>query len=151
MSELSLGVILGSTRPGRIGEAVAKWVVEKSMDHGGAQYELVDRKDCDLPLLDEPHPPRKRQYTKNEWANKVAGFVGYGAVHAVRSIEHRRQILAAQQVATVRTQVGVSLFTDFEEMKTFTLSPHHEQPLQSRRDAFILWAEAFKLIRENIH
>ena len=37
MSALSLGVILGSTRPGRIGEAVAKWVVEKSTDHGGAQ------------------------------------------------------------------------------------------------------------------
>ena len=37
MSALSLGVLLGSTRPGRIGKAVAKWVVEKSTDRGGAR------------------------------------------------------------------------------------------------------------------
>ena len=54
---LRIGIILGSTRPGRNGEAVAKWVYEIAKKRSDAEFELVDIKEYNLPLLDEPVPP----------------------------------------------------------------------------------------------
>ena len=74
---LKIGIILGSTRPGRNGEAVAKWVQEKVAGRKDAQFELVDIKAFSLPLLDEPVPPSMGQYSKEHtkrWAAKVAEF-----------------------------------------------------------------------------
>ena len=56
MSELRIGIILGSTRPGRNGEQVAKWVLEQAQQREGVQYELVDLLDYNLPHLDEAIP-----------------------------------------------------------------------------------------------
>ena len=74
---LKIGIILGSTRPGRNGEAVAKWVQEKVGSRSDAQFELIDIKDFNLPLLDEPVPPSQGQYSKDHtkrWAAKIAGL-----------------------------------------------------------------------------
>lgn len=54
---LRIAIILGSTRPGRNGEAVSKWIYETAKKRNDADFELVDIKDFDLPLLDEPIPP----------------------------------------------------------------------------------------------
>ena len=54
---LRIAIILGSTRPGRNGEAVAKWVHEIAKKRTDAEFELVDIKDFNLPLADEPMPP----------------------------------------------------------------------------------------------
>lgn len=80
MSDLKIGVILGSTRPGRNGKGVADWVIERSAGRSGATYELVDLADYPLPLLDEPAPASAQQYTKEHtkrWAAKIAEFDGY--------------------------------------------------------------------------
>ena len=77
---LKIGIILGSTRPGRNGEAVAKWVLERAQQRKDAEYELVDIADYNLPLLDEPVPPSMGQYSKDHtkrWAAKVASFDAY--------------------------------------------------------------------------
>lgn len=74
---LNIGIILGSTRPGRNGEAVANWVVEHTRARSDARYELVDIKDYDLPLLDEPIPPSQGRYSRphtKRWAAKIASF-----------------------------------------------------------------------------
>ena len=42
---LRIAIILGSTRPGRNGEAVAKWVHEIAKKRTDAEFELVDIKD----------------------------------------------------------------------------------------------------------
>src|SRR5437879_11760019 len=55
---LRIAIILGSTRPGRNGEAVAKWVHEIAKKRTDAEFELVDIIDFNLPLLDEPMPPK---------------------------------------------------------------------------------------------
>ena len=49
---LKLAIIVGSTRPGRAGEAVAGWVNELAQKRRDAKFELVDIKDFNLPLLD---------------------------------------------------------------------------------------------------
>lgn len=77
---LKIGIIIGSTRPGRVGEAVAKWVYELSKSRDDAEFELVDIKDYDLPLLDEPEPASGQNYTKNhtkKWAAKIAELDGF--------------------------------------------------------------------------
>jgi NAD(P)H-dependent FMN reductase len=58
-----LSIVIASTREGRAGPSVASWFVEKARAHGKFDVELVDLKDVNLPLLDEPNHPVKRQYT----------------------------------------------------------------------------------------
>src|SRR3979411_1417354 len=77
---LRIAVIIGSTRPGRKGEAVAKWVYEIAQKRSDAEFELVDIKDFNLPLLDEPVPPIMGQYSKphtKAWAAKIGSFDAY--------------------------------------------------------------------------
>lgn len=74
---LKVGIILGSTRPNRNGEAVARWVEQQVKDRNDATYELVDIRDFNLPLLDEPIPPSQGKYSQphtKKWAEKIAGF-----------------------------------------------------------------------------
>ena len=75
-----IGIILGSTRPGRNGEAVAQWVLDQAQRRDDAEFELVDLLDFDLPHLDEAIPPSMGQYAHQhtlEWAAKIASFDGY--------------------------------------------------------------------------
>ena len=48
---LRLAIIIGSTRPRRNGEAVANWLYEIAQKRTDAEFELVDLKDFNLPLL----------------------------------------------------------------------------------------------------
>jgi NAD(P)H-dependent FMN reductase len=77
---LKIAIIIGSTRPGRNGEAVAKWVYEIAKKRRDAEFELVDIKDFELPLLDEPVPPSMGQYSRphtKRWAAKINSFDGF--------------------------------------------------------------------------
>ncbi|MGW3542351.1 NADPH-dependent FMN reductase [Nocardia niigatensis] len=53
-----IGIIIGSTRPGRNGENVARWVQAVATEHAGdtAEFTLIDLQEHQLPLLDEPFP-----------------------------------------------------------------------------------------------
>jgi NAD(P)H-dependent FMN reductase len=184
---LKLAIIIGSTRPGRVGDAVARWVFDLARQRGDAEYELVDIKDFDLPLLDEPVPPSQGKYSKEhtkkwaaktasfdgyvfvtpeynhgtsgalknaidflyaEWNNKAAGFVGYGSAGGVRAVEHLRLVMAEVQVATVRNQVMLSLFTDFENFTTFKPDSRHPKSLGGMLDQLVAWSGAMKTLRE---
>jgi NAD(P)H-dependent FMN reductase len=82
---LKIGIILGSTRPGRNGEAVAKWVLEEAGKRTDAIFELIDLKDFNLPILDEPLPPLAGPASKphtRAWAAKIAEFDGFVFVTA---------------------------------------------------------------------
>ena len=75
-----IGIILGSTRPGRNGEAVAKWVLDIAKQRSDAEFELVDLLDYNLPHYDEPIPASMGQYAHphtQEWARKIASFDGF--------------------------------------------------------------------------
>jgi NAD(P)H-dependent FMN reductase len=77
---LRVGILIGSTRPGRKAEAVARWVYEIAQLRSDAEFELVDIQDFNLPLLDEPVPPSLGQYSKDHtkaWAAKIASFDAY--------------------------------------------------------------------------
>jgi len=72
-------VVLGSTRPGRNGKAVADWVVEQAAGRD-ATYELVDLADFELPLLDEPYPAARGNYQNDhtkKWSETIAQYDAY--------------------------------------------------------------------------
>jgi NAD(P)H-dependent FMN reductase len=69
-----LHVILASTRPGRAGEPIADWFVERAVAHGAFDVELVDLAEVALPFMDEPNHPRLRRYTHEHtkaWSARV--------------------------------------------------------------------------------
>jgi NAD(P)H-dependent FMN reductase len=57
-----LQVIIGSTRPGRVGPAVADWIAKRAKQQGDFQVEVTDLAELNLPLFDEPHHPRLGRY-----------------------------------------------------------------------------------------
>lgn len=183
---LRVAIILGSTRPGRNGEVVSRWIYEIAKKRNDADFELVDIKDFNLPLLDEPIPPSMGRYSKEhtkiwsakinsfdayvfvtaeynhgipgalknaidflfkEWNNKVAGFVSYGGAGGIRAVEQLRLVMAELYVATVRSQVQLSLFTDFENFTKFKPAPFQEKSANTMLDEVIAWGGALKALR----
>jgi NAD(P)H-dependent FMN reductase len=183
---IKIAIIIGSTRPGRKAEAVAKWVHEIAKKRSDAAFEIVDIKDYNLPLLDEPVPPSMGQYSQphtktwsakiaafdayvfvtpeynhgtsgalknaidylyREWNNKAAGFVGYGSAGGTRAVESLRLIMGELQVADVRAQVALSLFTDFENFTVFKPAPTHETSVNAMLDQVVAWGGALKTLR----
>ena len=75
-----IAIILGSTRPGRNGEAVAQWVQQQSRTRTDADFDLVDLRDHPLPHLDEAVPASRGQYSQphtQAWAAVIAGYDGF--------------------------------------------------------------------------
>jgi len=183
---INIAIIIGSTRPNRNGEVVAKWVYENTQTRNDATFELVDIKDYNLPLLDEPMPPSKGHYSKehtkiwsekiasfdgyifvtpdynrsvpaalknaidflyNEWTNKAAGFVGYSGSGSVRAIENLRITMSELQIADVRSQVNLSLMTDFKNFREFNPAPFHLGILMNIIDQVIAWGRLLKDFR----
>lgn len=183
---LNIAIIIGSTRPGRVGEQVGRWVYELAKQRSDANYELIDIADFDLPLLDEPVPPSMGQYTKphtknwaakigskdafvfvtpeynhgtsaalknaidflyQEWNHKAAGFVGYGSAGGTRAVESLRLVMGELKIADVRSQVQLSLFTDFVDFSTFKPNPRHEKSLSDMLEQLVAWGTALKELR----
>src|SRR5687768_6492951 len=77
---IKTGIIIGSTRPGRVCEAVARWAYDIAQKREDAEFEVVDIIEFNLPLLDEPVPPSMGQYSKphtKAWAAKIDSFDAY--------------------------------------------------------------------------
>lgn len=72
-----LGVVIASTREGRVGASVAEWFTERARQHGGFDVELVDLQAVNLPMLSEPNHPRLKKYTQEtttSWSATVDGL-----------------------------------------------------------------------------
>jgi NAD(P)H-dependent FMN reductase len=183
---LKIAIIIGSTRPIRKSESVAKWAYDIARQRGDAEFELLDLADFNLPLLDEPlaamsgqyHQPHTRAWSvrvascdgyvfvtpeynhdvssalKNaiyflyrEWADKAAGFIGYGYTMGVRAIEHLRLVMAAVQVATARPRSG-SRCSAFENSTVFKPAAVQGTNLNTILDQVIAWRGAWQSPRK---
>jgi NAD(P)H-dependent FMN reductase len=82
-----------------------------------------------------------------EWNNKAAAFVGYGSAGGTRAVENLRLVMGELQVADVRAQVALSLFTDFENFTAFKPAAHHESSVKAMLDQVIAWGGAMKTLR----
>ena len=183
---IRIGIILGSTRPNRIGEQVAAWVLDHAAGRHDAEFELVDLREHPLPHLDEPMPPSLGQYQnehtrrwaakiasfdgfvivtpeynhgpsgvlKNaldflyaEWNNKAVGFVSYGNAGGARAVEQLRMTAAELQMADVRQQVTLSVFTEFENYSIFKPGDYNVPNLHLMIDQVIAWSVALAPLR----
>lgn len=163
---MKIGIIIGSTRPGRVGASVGQWVYEQATTRESAEYELVDLADYDLDLLNEPTVPgaaggkyENEKTTRwsqkisefdgfvfvtpeynhsvpaafknafdvlfKEWNNKAVALVSYGAESGVRAVEHWRQIAANAYLYSVRGQLSLNTFTEFEDGQ---VKPNERRP-----------------------
>ncbi|OCS82933.1 NADPH-dependent FMN reductase [Caryophanon tenue] len=69
---LNIGIIIGSTREGRVSPQVAQWVKEIGDKRGDANYTIIDIADYKLPLLGEAEAPGAA-----EWSKAVAAQDGF--------------------------------------------------------------------------
>jgi NAD(P)H-dependent FMN reductase len=86
-------------------------------------------------------------YLFTEWNNKAAGIVSYGSAGGIRAAENLRLILGELMIADVRTQVALSLSTDFENYTVFKPAASHEKTLNTIFDQVISWGTALKTLR----
>lgn len=75
-----VAVIIGSSRPSRIGANISNWVLTKLPKSENVIYEIVDLAEWKLPLLNEPLQAKLHkyefEYTK-EWGAKIEEFDGF--------------------------------------------------------------------------
>ncbi len=72
---LTLLVVVASTRPGRVGASVGRWITSAAERHGAFRVTVGDLAAVNLPLLDEPAHPRLHQYTHDHtktWSGLVS-------------------------------------------------------------------------------
>lgn len=70
-----LHIVIASTRPGRVGPAVARWFHDFARQHSRFDVRLVDLADFELPIYDEPRHPAMQQYEHahtKAWSASVA-------------------------------------------------------------------------------
>ncbi|WP_062443426.1 NADPH-dependent FMN reductase [Herbidospora daliensis] len=182
-----IGIILGSTRPGRNGEQVARWVYDHASQRTDATFEIIDLLDYPLPHFDEPLSPLMGQYANDhtkawaakiasydgfvmvtpeynhstsgvlknaidylfaEWNNKAFGVVSYGGVGGARAAEHLRLIGGELKLADVRTNVALSLFTDFVDFSKLNASDYQVATLTTMLDEIVAWSGALAHLRQ---
>jgi NAD(P)H-dependent FMN reductase len=76
MAKLVLGIIIGSTRPGRAGKPIADWFTSIASRHTSFEARVLDLKEIDLPFLDEAEHPRFKKYAHEhtkKWSALVEG------------------------------------------------------------------------------
>jgi NAD(P)H-dependent FMN reductase len=79
---MKVQIIIGSTRPGRVTDRVAKWVANEAHNLADTEVELVDLADYQLPFLDEPispqfNPQRKPGPAVQKWLDTLAKADAY--------------------------------------------------------------------------
>ncbi|SOC10735.1 NAD(P)H-dependent FMN reductase [Ureibacillus xyleni] len=75
MTNLNIGIILGSTREGRVSPQVGAWVKELAEKRGDANYTIIDIADYKLPFLGEPGGDTSGVAAWSEAVAKLDGFV----------------------------------------------------------------------------
>lgn len=71
---LKIGIILGSTREGRVSPQVGEWVKKVADARGDASYEIIDIANYKLPLLGEPGGDASGVA---EWSSKIGSCDGF--------------------------------------------------------------------------
>ncbi|MFD1927894.1 NADPH-dependent FMN reductase [Sporosarcina siberiensis] len=181
MTKSNIGIILGSTREGRVSPQVGAWVKELADQRGDANYTIIDIAEFKLPLLGEAGGDASGaaawsdiiakqdgfvfivqeynhsisaslknalDYLREEWNDKAAGIVSYGAVGGARAAEHLRGILSELSIAHVRVHPALSLFTDFEKGTDLKPATVQANSVNQMLDQVISWTTALNTIRK---
>lgn len=75
-----IGIIIGTTRPGRRADNLAKWLLDLAQKRNDAVFEVVDLRDYPMPFFDETNSPAfatPQNAIAQRWAQKMAELDGY--------------------------------------------------------------------------
>ena len=188
MAKPVLQVIIGSTRPGRVGPAVAGWIIERARARGDFEVMVTDLAELNLPLFDEPNHPRLHQYvhqhtkdwsaivdrsdafifvipeynygfnaaTKNaldylnqEWRDKPAGIVSYGAVSGgTRATQMLKQVMSGVRLVPLTDSVNIPFIAEkLDEDRRLKPNEIMEQAATVMLDELARWTEALRPLR----
>lgn len=86
-------VVIGSTRPGRVGLPVGTWVADRARAHGAFDARVADLAELALPLFDEPHHPRLQRY-EHAHTKRWSALVGAADAFAFVAPEYNHGIAA---------------------------------------------------------
>ena len=163
---LKIGLVYGSTRPGRFCDTVAEWLVERV--GGRARLEL-DRID---PAAEEPGelvrrigemdgfivvtPEYNHSYPAplkalidaagSEWHAKPVAFVSYGGISGgSRAVEHLRGVFAELHAVGIRDTVSfASAWEQFDESGRLHQAERPERSLATLLSRLEWWAQALR-------
>lgn len=89
-------------------------------------------------------------YLNHEWGNKAAACVSYGGANGARAVEQLRTVLCELRLASVRGQVGLSMFDDFENYSVFKPRDRHIATVSEMLDQLVGWGTAMKAYRQTL-
>ncbi len=188
MAKPVLQVIVGSTRPGRVGPAVADWIIDPARARGDLEVVVTDLAELNLPMFDEPNHPRLHQYvhqhtkdwsaivdqsdafifvipeynygfnaaTKNaldylnqEWRDKPAGIVSYGAVSGgTRATQMLKQVMSGVRLVPLTDSVNIPFVREkLDEEGRLKPNEIMEQAATAMLDELARYAEALRPLR----
>jgi len=182
---LRIAIVTG-TRPGRLNDAVARWILDLARNRPDVHVSRIDVGACRLP----PPPTNAalrpgrdacehvRAWSRtvasfdgfvfvtpetvvsssatlrsaidlvaDDWRDKAAGFVGYGAQGAARAVEDLRQALAGVGAATVAPPVSLTLVPQPWRRLSFVPNARHAPELHVLLERVVTWASALKSSR----
>jgi len=153
MARPVLQIVTASTRTGRKGPALARWVQRVAEEHGAFAVESIDLAEAGLPLLDEPNHPRLQQYTlphTKDWSatiaradarSSVGGALGASLVMAWMA---SRNMLATEGLldAALVYEVAMALFISI----TVYSVPLHTDAYPRGWSGVAVWTLAFPLV-----
>jgi len=71
---IRLKILITSTRPGRVGPLFARWIEGLAKAMPAFEVEVIDLAEVNLPFMDEPEHPTKRQYSHEHtkaWSRRI--------------------------------------------------------------------------------
>ena len=139
---LKIGLIYGSTRPGRFCDVVANWVAEQVWNHERFALDLIDpaaQSDrAELAgLIDE---------ARREWHAKSVAFVSYGGVSGgLRAVEHLRGVFAELHAVGIRDTVSFAdAWEQFDEQGRMRHPERAERSLATLLARLEWWTRALR-------
>ncbi len=89
MNNLSIKVIVGSTREGRFGDKPAAWIADELKKAEGVNVEILDLKNFDLPFFNEPvSPAYKQEPYKNPEVARFTAKIAEGDAYVIVTPEY---------------------------------------------------------------
>lgn len=80
MAKPKIGIVIGSTRPGRFADKPVEWIAERARALGEFEVEIIDLRDYKLPFFDEQTSPAwgpSKAADAARWQQKVASLDGF--------------------------------------------------------------------------
>lgn len=125
-AHLKVGLVYGSTRPGRFCDTIARWASSRIAAHAGFALEKIDPAQADpelaerlaacdafivvTPEYNHGYPAPLKALIDSygeEWHAKPVAFVSYGGISGgLRAVEQLRLVFAELHAVTVRDSVS---------------------------------------------